>query len=76
MEDLIFDLVVAIILLLDFKDKINLYLTNKSYKFVLEYIYNIPKKYEINNITKFINLTNLNLKRNKLITNEAIQNLN
>ena len=77
MEDLLFELVVYIILLMDFEDKINLYLTSKKYKFVLEYVYNIPTKYKIDSkILKFVNLTSLNLSNNNLITNENIQSLN
>lgn len=66
MEDLLFELVVYIILLLDFEDKINLYLTSKKYKFVLE-------QYKPDNkIINFINLTSLDLSFNKILTNEGI----
>ena len=66
MEGLLFELNVNIILLLDFGDKINLYLTSKKYKFVLDHIYIIPTKYVIDKkITNFINLTSLDLTCNE-----------
>ena len=42
METLIYDILLIIINLLDFKDKINLYKTSKKYDFVLSCITYIP----------------------------------
>ena len=45
METLIYDILLIIINLLDFNDKINLYKTSKKYKFVLSCINIIPNNF-------------------------------
>lgn len=69
----------VIILYLDFKSKMNLFLTSKKYNFIRSYIYDIPLTYSngINNrnIRKFNNLNTLFIKNCKMITDCSIKDL-
>ena len=69
METLIYDILLIIINLLDFKDKINLYKTSKKYDFVLSCINYIPNRFmEIitdNGIKNLSNITKLDLHYNE-----------
>ena len=73
------ELIEIIISYLDFNNKINLYKTSKKYKFVLDFIFQIPRHFETkannNNIQYFKNLKNLNLYNNESITDSGITGL-
>ena len=77
MKTLIYDILITIIILLNFKDKINLYKTSKKYNFVLSCINYISNRFMRNitdNIINLLNITELDLEYNEIIT-DNIKNL-
>lgn len=80
MNELITDIMLIIINLLNFDDKITLYKTCKKYNFILKYIYNIPDKYHgkitDSQIKKLTNITELNISYHDKITDLGLKKIN